>query len=215
MLIPSHLRDGALETALAERPEFHDDPARGQGLTRFLSLSDRSLSYLISIVTEHSVTLETGNGFTTLLLAILAGKHFSVSPDEPVFARIHSFLRHHQWTVAPQSLVCLLGGSQVVLPRETLPLLDIVLIDGNHGFPLPFIDWFYTSRLLRTGGILMVDDCQLWTGRTLREFLLREREWRQVFDDEEKTCAFMKIAPTAVTKDWYQQEAVVAWSGMN
>jgi hypothetical protein len=212
LAIPLHLRRHALETLLAEKPLLHDDPAQGRGKRRFLSLSDRSLAYLASAVTDKSITLETGNGLTTLLLSIIAGKHFSISPDRIVFDRVREFLRAHQWTVPPDALVCLCAGSEVVLPSESLPLLDLVLIDGNHGFPLPFLDWFYTSRLLRTGGIVIIDDCQLWTGGTLKDFLMKEPEWKPVFDDEGKTFAFQKLAPTNVTKDWYQQAAVMAWS---
>jgi hypothetical protein len=212
LAIPPHLRRNALETILAEKPLLHDDPARGRGQRRLLSLSDRSLAYLASAVTDKSITLETGNGLTTLLLSVAAGKHFSISPDRTVFDRVLEFLRAHDWVVPQDDLVCLCAGSEAVLPRESFPLLDLVLIDGNHGFPLPFLDWFYTSRLLRTGGIMIIDDCQLWTGNTLKEFLLKEPEWKLVFDDQCKTFGFQKIAPTNITKDWYQQAAVMAWS---
>lgn len=213
MAIPPHLRRKALEQILAEKPLFHDDPAKGLGKRRFLSLSDRALNYLASAVTEKCTTLETGNGLTTLLLAVAAGKHFSISPDNVVFDRVREFLVAHQWAVPQEDLICICAGSETVLPRESFPLLDLVLIDGNHGFPLPFLDWFYTARLLRTGGILIVDDCQLWTGRTLKEFLLKEPEWKLIFEDSQKTFGFQKLAPTNFTKDWYQQPAVMAWSG--
>jgi hypothetical protein len=202
-----------LETVLVDKPLLHDDPVRGRDKRRYLSLSDRSLAYLTSVVTEKSITLETGNGLTTLLLSISAGKHFSISPDRVVFDRVREFLRVHDWIVPQDDLVCICAGSETVLPRASFPLLDLVLIDGNHGFPLPFMDWFYSSRLLRTGGITIIDDCQLWTGNTLKEFLLKEPEWELLFDDQRKTFAFQKIAPTDVTKDWYQQAAVMAWSG--
>ena len=167
---------------------------------------------MVSTITERSITLETGNGLTTLLFSILAGKHFSISPSQVVFDRILEFLHNHNWPLPSENLVFICAGSEVVLPREAFPLLDVVLIDGNHGFPLPFLDWFYTSKLLRIGGVMIVDDCQLWTGNTLKEFLLKEPEWKQVFDDERKTFGFQKIAATNVTKDWYQQAAVKAWS---
>ena len=60
---------------------------------------------------------------------------------------------------------------------------------------------------------MIIDDCQLWTGSTLKEFLMKEPEWQPVFEDARKTFGFRKIAPTNVTKDWYQQAAVMAWSG--
>jgi predicted O-methyltransferase YrrM len=212
LAIPPHLRRDALAQLLTEKPLLHDDPAHGRGSRRFLSLSDRSLAYLAASVSDKSITLETGNGLTTLLLTVIAGKHFSISPDKVVFDRVREFLRDHQWAVPPDGLVCICAGSEMVLPRESFPLLDLMLIDGNHGFPLPFLDWFYTSKLLRTGGIVIIDDCQLWTGNTLKDFLMKEPEWKPVFEDARKTYAFQKIAPTSLTKDWYQQAAVMAWS---
>ena len=48
MAIPPHLRRSALEQILAEKPLLHDDPAKGLGRRRFLSLSERALNYLVS-----------------------------------------------------------------------------------------------------------------------------------------------------------------------
>jgi predicted O-methyltransferase YrrM len=38
---------------------------------------------------------------------------------------------------------------------------DVVLIDGNHRFDHAFIDVFYSSRLLREGGFLILDDSDM------------------------------------------------------
>ena len=53
----------------------------------------------------------------------------------------------------------------------------LVLIDGSHSFPSPFIDWYYTAFRLRVGGFLVVDDTQLWTGHVLKRFLEAEPDW--------------------------------------
>jgi hypothetical protein len=45
--------------------------------------------------------------------------------------------------------------------------LDLVLIDGGHGFPLPTIDWFYGAGRLRSGGVVVFDDIQLPQVRSL------------------------------------------------
>jgi hypothetical protein len=39
--------------------------------------------------------------------------------------------------------------------------LDLVFIDGSHGYPLPVIDWFYGAGLFRRGGVVVLDDVQL------------------------------------------------------
>ena len=63
-------------------------------------------------------------------------------------------------------------ASEDVLPDLQLHAeLDLIIVDGNHTFPAPMVDWFYMTRHLRTGGVLVVDDVELWTGAVLADFL--------------------------------------------
>ena len=39
-------------------------------------------------------------------------------------------------------------------------------------------NWLYCAARLIIGGILVIDDTQLWTGAVLRDFLLLESEWK-------------------------------------
>jgi hypothetical protein len=86
--------------------------------------------------------------------------------------------------------------------------LDLVLIDGGHGFPTPFIDWFYTAGSIRVGGVVVIDDAHLWTGAVLKEFLLAEPEWRLTGPRSPKTAAFTKTADYIPWKEWTQQPYV-------
>jgi hypothetical protein len=36
------------------------------------------------------------------------------------------------------------------LPHATWPPRDIILNDGAHAFPYPFIDWYFTAGALKT-----------------------------------------------------------------
>ena len=66
-----------------------------------------------------------------------------------------------------------LRGSEVALPEIPQRLVfDLVFIDGNHGFPLPIIDWFYGAGLLREGGIVVFDDLELPQVSHLLEWFL-------------------------------------------
>jgi predicted O-methyltransferase YrrM len=52
-------------------------------------------------------------------------------------------------------------GSEFVLPRlvaEGERRFDLIFIDGWHTFDHTLIDCFYTTRLLRVGGYLVIDD---------------------------------------------------------
>jgi predicted O-methyltransferase YrrM len=64
-----------------------------------------------------------------------------------------------------------IGKSEDVLPGFEINDFDLVLIDGCHAFPVPFLDWYYTAEKLKVNGLLIVDDIQLWPCRILCEFL--------------------------------------------
>jgi predicted O-methyltransferase YrrM len=55
-------------------------------------------------------------------------------------------------------------GSEIALPKllaEGAGRFDLIFIDGWHTFDHTLIDCFYATKLLRTGGILVVDDGQM------------------------------------------------------
>lgn len=53
--------------------------------------------------------------------------------------------------------------SQIALPRFVMEerIFDLAFVDGNHRFDFVFLDLIYLGRLVRTGGVVMVDDYQL------------------------------------------------------
>ena len=53
--------------------------------------------------------------------------------------------------------------SQVVLPRllNEGRSFDLAFVDGNHRFDGVFLDLFYLGRLVRPGGVVLLDDYQL------------------------------------------------------
>jgi predicted O-methyltransferase YrrM len=53
--------------------------------------------------------------------------------------------------------------SQIVLPRFLSEgrSFDLAFVDGNHRFDAVFLDLVYLGRLVRPGGIVLVDDYQL------------------------------------------------------
>jgi predicted O-methyltransferase YrrM len=54
--------------------------------------------------------------------------------------------------------------SEIGLPRllsESPESLDLVFIDGWHTFDHTLLDLFYANRLIKVGGYIIVDDCQM------------------------------------------------------
>jgi hypothetical protein len=80
----------------------------------------------------------------------------------------------------------------------------MVLIYGGHGIPIPFIDWFYTSRLLKLGGLMIVDDTWITTGRILSEFMAVDPHWK-LLREFDHTSFFEKISHGGHLSEWTEQ----------
>jgi predicted O-methyltransferase YrrM len=103
------------------------------------------------------------------------------------------------------------GFSEQVLPSlSNAGLLDLVLIDGGHGFPIPFVDWLYCAPRVRIGGIVIVDDTQLWTGEVLSDIIRADPDW-ELDTEFVRGVAFRKIAEFR-NKEWNEQPYVLARS---
>lgn len=192
-----------LEVLLRERPAFQgwDEP----GSLNY-ALSGDVLQWMTEHIPAGRVSLETGCGYSTLVFACLCREHTAVS----LFAHEHALVR--RWATAhgleTDHVQWLTGRSQEQLPRlAESGKLDVVLIDGDHAFPAPFMDWYWTADRLRAGGVLLVDDIQLATGRVLTEFLEAERERWRCLEIIDKTAVFQRLgnAPAARGVVWTAQ----------
>lgn len=69
--------------------------------------------------------------------------------------------------------------SEIVLPRFVAEgrQFDLAFVDGNHRFDAVFVDLFYLGRLVRPGGIIVLDDYQLRGVRRAAAFWLRNLGW--------------------------------------
>lgn len=103
-------------------------------------------------------------------------------------------------------MTLILGHSQAVLPAQEEEALDFVLIDGAHAFPLPLIDWYYTARRLRLGGLMMVDDTHIRSGKILTDFLESEVDRWRLAERRPSLAMFEKVGePTIPAGDWPEQ----------
>jgi predicted O-methyltransferase YrrM len=161
------------ETVLLHPPLLHAD--RSGNLVSWRA-GDRLLRYLAAALREGDATLETGAGITTLVFAMKRCHHTVIVPDQAQVDRILEWCGASN--VPTDTLTFKVLPSEVALPKLDPTPLDLVLIDGAHGFPIPLLDWFYAGRRIRDGGLLLVDDIQIWTGHVLYEFLSREPQWR-------------------------------------
>jgi hypothetical protein len=189
-----------LETLLRDPPMLHGDG------TVLFKLSNDVLRFIEQRVNDTCTTLETGAGLSTIIFAMKGARHTAVTPDAAQAQRIQAYCQAHAISTSRVSFQ--IGRSETVLPQLSPGALDMVLVDGRHGFPSPFIDWYYTAAHLKIGGVLLIDDVPLWTGHELRQFLLGESEWRHE-QDFSRSSAFVKLAEGSLDKSWTEQPYVV------
>jgi methyltransferase family protein len=70
-------------------------------------------------------------------------------------------------------------GSETALPRFLAEgrTFDLAFVDGNHRFDGVFLDLVYLGRLVRPGGIVVADDCQLPSVRRAVSFCATNLDW--------------------------------------
>jgi len=130
-------------------------------------------------------------------------RHFAIQPSADEFSAIREFCAANGIAAAP--LEAVVARSQDYLPHATLPPLDIVLIDGAHAFPYPFLDWHFTASALKSGGLLIVDDVQIATGAILADFLDAEAGWSRVARTDRFAAFRRGTATLSPSQDWKGQ----------
>jgi hypothetical protein len=104
---------------------------------------------------------------------------------------------------------CELEQSEFELPRlcrdtgNTSPV-DFVLIDGGHGIPSVFVDLHDSNRLLRTGGLLVLDNANLHSVNDAAR-MLREPPQFALKADLSKALVFQKVSELRDFGDWCGQ----------
>ena len=196
-----------LQELLNDSPKLHRIGKVGVHVPISYDLSDQALHLIDQNVDQNSHTLETGAGISTILFAIKHAHHNCIVPDGDLADRIREYCQ--QRNISVERINFQIGKSENLLPGLTTDQLDLVLIDGQHAFPAPFIDWYYTAPKLQVGGMLLVDDIQLWTGHVLKEFLTEEPEWSLISELSGRTAAFVKEKDYTQEKWWGQQPYIV------
>lgn len=140
-------------------------------------LTEDALDVLVDLVGPGDRTLETGVGFSTVVFAARGARHTVVSPFGFEHERVVQWCSERD--VDTGSVTFVAEPSQDALPRLDVGPLDLLLIDGDHAFPTPLIDFYYGAQHLRTGGMLMLDDTHIRSCALLDEFLRADTpRWR-------------------------------------
>lgn len=200
-----------LKQLLKAPPLLHD---RGNGQLTTWKLADPVLEFMEERINETSITLETGAGLSTILCAIRRSHHTCVVSQQDEADRIERYCYRQQ--IPTDRIRFLVGSSDRVLPRLDVPDLDLLLLDGGHGFPMPFIDWHYAAPALKVGGTLIIDNTELWTCGVLMQFLREEPGWQLEleFVGWANTAVFTKRQAFESSREWCSQPYVVRRSAI-
>jgi predicted O-methyltransferase YrrM len=151
----------------------------------------KHLEPLMAFLREHLPNppsiLETGAGNSTIAFLFLnPGRLVSIAPDAALFERIDTYCKTNG--IPTERLEPFIDGSQWVLPTLALqehnnaPRFDFALIDGDHNWPIVFVDFFYSNYMLKRGGYIMLDDVQLHAVKELARLLAEQPDYQLVLD---------------------------------
>ena len=106
-------------------------------------------------------------------------------------AGVRQFVEHHS------------EFSEIALPQflKEGRRFDLGFVDGNHRFDGVFLDMFYLGRLVRKGGILILDDYNLPGVRRAVSFFLTNLGWT-VEDTIDDYAVVLRTAPQANKRDF-------------
>ena len=171
----------------------------GEG-DEYWGLAWAALRWLEENVTSGMATLETGAGSSTIVFAAAGADHEAVTPDAAEEARIREECDRRG--IDSSSVHFRIGASHEVLAALEPRPLDLVLVDGAHGFPYPILDWWYLAPRLRVGGVMLLDDAYMPPVGALVDALRAQPAWEVAAAIGHRTVAVRKVSEELPPFDW-------------
>jgi hypothetical protein len=137
------------------------------------SLRPQVLETLARYASERPVahSAETGAGKSTLLLSQLSNHHVVFTRDDTgdgdslPEVRTSPLLRR-------EVVEFVVGATQATIPTHRFThTLDVILIDGPHGFPFPHLEYYFLYPHLAPGALLVLDDVHIRSVNNVFGFL--------------------------------------------
>ncbi len=188
--------DAVLTELFAEAPTLH------RGGSERWDVSRGTLRLLADLVKPGHATLEVGVGVSTIMFAALGSAHRAISPAPAEFVAVRQWCADHG--IDTDRLQLLTGLSDCVLP-DLKGAVDLALIDGAHAFPIPIVDFHFVRRLVRVGGVLVLDDLPIPSMAEVYRFLSTEPTWARVALVDNRAAAFRRLAADPAGDPWGDQ----------
>jgi hypothetical protein len=171
--------------------QLRSDPPRLHGAgDDYFGLAWPALEWLERNVSAGMTTLETGSGASSIVFAASGAQHTVISPAPDEHDRIKAWCAEHG--ISTERVTFVPESSDVALGAGDGPL-DLALLDGAHLFPFPALDWFHTSRRLKVGGRVVLDDANLPSVNMVVRFLRSSPSWELEGAISYRTVCFRKL----------------------
>jgi hypothetical protein len=173
------------------------------GGERSLVSGAETLAVLRRLVTPGMRTIETGSGASTVSFAELGADHTAISPSGDEHDRIKATCAERGIDV--RTVRFFDESSDVVLPRLADERFALALIDGEHAFPFPIVDFHYLDRMLDLGGWLIVDDAPINAVGMLGRFLDSSPDWQRDGVADDRALIYRKVGHAEPAGNWRDQ----------
>jgi Methyltransferase domain len=191
-----------LETLLSDPPRIHQ--LKGELISDW-RIDDLTCSELNSRLKPGLKTLETGAGLSTIIFAGNGCRHTCITPVKEQVDRIQDYC--HSAHLDTSNVSFIVAKSSDVIHQFPRSEFDLILIDGCHGFPSIFVDFYYAAKLLKIGGDLIIDDMHIYTCQLAARFIQSDPGWK-VGMKTRRMALGTKISDT-IDEEWSSQPFVV------
>ena len=185
--------------SLTDRLKALPPGLHGEG-DEFRGLAWPALRWLEREVRPGMKTLETGAGSSTLAFAAGGADHVAVTPSAGEEERIRA--QADRFGIDHSKVRFVIAPSHEALPGLDHGPLDLVLIDGAHGFPYPVLDWWFAAPHVAVGGRVLLDDAYMPPVAMLVDALRRRPGWEVEGNAGYRTAIVRKISDALPGFDW-------------
>jgi hypothetical protein len=191
-----------LNKILAEPPKLHE--RNGQLISDY-RIDKTTCRELNDRLKPGMKTLETGAGLSTIIFAANGCQHTCIMPDNELADRIQAYCRSA--SIDTSNVRFIISKSCDVIHQMDRAAYEITLIDGCHGFPSVFVDFYYAAKALTLGGTLVIDDMHIYTCHLVACFMQSDPGWSVELMN--KRVAFgVKVSDT-IDNGWMDQPFVM------
>lgn len=161
-------------------------------------IGERVMEKIVHHVGDRNIvhSVETGTGRTTLLFSHMSQNHKVFAVDDTQWGgSLPAVQSSPLLNVANVEFI--LGPTQLTLKNFTFTnKLQLVLLDGPHGYPFPDLEYWYFYPHIDEGGLLIIDDIHIPTIHNLFAFLKEEAMFDLI--EVASTTAFFRRNATPV-----------------